>query len=60
MVIIIIIIIYLPGRNGLEDWREKRLNGRRMEWQRQLEEEDNIIVKWAEEDVETLYRLINK
>ena len=60
MVIIIIIIIYLPGRNGLEYWREKRLNGRRMEWQRQLEEEDNIIVKWAEEDVETLYRLINK
>ena len=30
-----------------------------MEWQRQLEEEDNIIVKWAQEDVETLYKLLN-
>jgi hypothetical protein len=27
---------------------------------RQLEEEDNIIVKWAQEDVETLYNLLNK
>ena len=30
-----------------------------MEWQRQLEEEDNIIIKWAQEDVETLYSLLN-
>jgi len=28
--------------------------------QRQLEEEDNIIVKWAQEDVEILYSLLNK
>jgi len=33
--------------------------GRRLEWQRQLEE-DNIIVEWAQEDVETLYKLLNK
>jgi len=26
----------------------------------QVEEEDNIIVKWAQEDVETLYNLLNK
>jgi len=29
------------------------------EWQRQLEKEDNIIVKWAQEDVETLHNLLN-
>jgi len=35
----------LMGEKGLmeEDWNDKR----------QLEEEDNIIVKWAQEDVET-------
>ena len=38
----------------------KGIDGRRLEWQRQLEEEDTIIVKWAQEDVETLYSLINK
>jgi len=38
----------------------KGINGRRLEWQRQMEEEDNIIVKWAQEDVETLYNLLNK
>jgi len=27
--------------------------------QKQLEEEDAIIVKWAQEDVETLYNLLN-
>ena len=26
----------------------KGINGRRLEWQRQMEEEDNIIVKWAQ------------
>ena len=31
-----------------EDWND-----------RQLEEECNIIVKWAQEDVETSYKLIN-
>ena len=38
---------------------KKGINGRRLEWQRQLEEEDTIIVKWAQEDVETLYNLLN-
>jgi hypothetical protein len=26
---------------------------------KQLEEEDNIIIKWAQEDVETLYSPLN-
>ena len=38
---------------------ENGINGRRLEWQRQMEEEDNIIVKWAQEDVEMLYNLLN-
>ena len=47
-----------------EDWNDrgnlrKGFNGRRLEWQRKLEEEDNIIVKLAQEDVETLYSLLN-
>jgi len=33
----------------------KGINVRRLEWQRQLEEGNNIIVKWAQEAVETLY-----
>ena len=33
-----------------EDWNDRS----------KLEEEDYIIVKWAQEDVETLYSLINK
>ena len=33
-----------------EDWNDER----------QMEEEDNIIVKWAQEDVETSYSLLNK
>jgi hypothetical protein len=38
------------GEKGLmeEDWDD-----------RQLEEEDIVIVKWAQEDVETLYSLLN-
>jgi len=36
------------------------INGRRLEWQRQMEEDDNIIVKWAQEDVGTSYSLLNK
>jgi len=32
-----------------EDWNDKR----------QLEEDDNIIVKWAQEDVATLYSPLN-
>jgi len=40
----------LMGENGLmeEDWNE-----------RQLEEEYNVIDKWAQEDMETLYSLLN-
>ena len=40
----------LMGEKGLmeEDWND-----------RQLEEEDTIIVKLAQEDVETLYSLLN-
>jgi hypothetical protein len=40
----------LMGEKGLmeEDWND-----------RQLEEEDNIIVKWAQEDVETMHSLLN-
>jgi len=39
------------GEKGLteEDWNDIG----------QMEEEDNIIVKWAQEDVETLYILLN-
>jgi len=51
----------LRGWKGLEDWWEKKgINGRRLEWQNQLEEEGYIIVKWAQENVETLYSLLNK
>ena len=41
----------LMGEKGLteEDWNDIG----------QMEEEDNIIVKWAQEDVETLYTLLN-
>ena len=40
----------LMGEKGLmeEDWND-----------RQLEEEDYIIVKWAQEDVETMHSLLN-
>jgi len=42
----------LMGEKGLmeEYWSDRG----------QVEEEDNIIVKWAQEDVETLYNLLNK
>jgi len=41
----------LVGEKGLmeEDWN----------YREQLEKEDNIIVKWAQEDVEILYSLLN-
>jgi hypothetical protein len=44
-----------PGRKGLDDWWVK------MDWWRktQLEEEHNIINKWAQKYVNTLYRLLN-
>ena len=51
----------LPGRKGLEDcWGERGNNRRRLEWQRQMEEKDKIIVKWAKEDVETSNNVLNK
>ena len=50
----------LPGRKRLETDGGNGINGRRLEWQRQMEEEDNIIVKWAQEDVETSYNLLNE
>jgi len=37
---------------------EKGLMEKKLEWQRKLEEEDNIFVEWAQEDVETLCELI--
>ena len=42
----------LMGEKGLmeEDWNDRS----------KLEEEDYIIVKWAQGDVETLYNLLNK
>ena len=50
-------ITWAEGIRGLMG--EKGINGRGLEWQRQLEEEDYIIVKWAQEDVETSYNLLN-
>jgi len=36
-------------------------NRKRLEWEEQQEEEDSTIVKWTQEDLETLYNLlINK
>jgi hypothetical protein len=39
---------------------EKGIKGRRLDRQKQLEEEDyiHVIAKWAQEDVETLYNLL--
>jgi hypothetical protein len=37
----------------------KRIGGGRLERQTQLEEEDNIINKSAQEDMNRLYRLLN-
>jgi hypothetical protein len=35
------------------------MGGERLERQTQLEEEDNIINKWAQEDVNRLYSLLD-
>jgi hypothetical protein len=37
----------------------EKTSGRRLEWQRQMEKEDTISVQWAQEDVESLYNLLN-
>ena len=38
---------------------EKGLMEEDLEWQKQLEEEDIITVKWAQEDVEIVYNLLD-
>jgi hypothetical protein len=38
---------------------EKGTGGGRLERQTQLEEEDNVTAKWMQEDVNTLYSLLN-
>jgi hypothetical protein len=35
------------------------MKGRRLDRQKKLGEEDYVIAKWAQEDVETLYNLLN-
>jgi len=51
----------LPGRKGLEDcWGGRGIKRRRLEWQRQMEEKDKIIAKWAQEGVDTSNKLLNK
>jgi hypothetical protein len=37
----------------------KGIGGGRLERQTQLKEEDNIINKWALEDVNTMYNMLN-
>jgi len=52
----------LPGRKGLEDCLGgggEEINRRRLEWQRQMEEKDRIIVKWAQGHVEMSNNLLN-
>jgi hypothetical protein len=48
-----------PGRKGLRTDGWKGVGGGGMERKTQLEEEDNIINKWAHELVNTLYNLLN-
>jgi hypothetical protein len=50
----------LLGRKGLEDWWEKRDWLKKTGMTEATGEEDYMIVKWAQEDVETLYSLLNK
>jgi hypothetical protein len=49
---------HLGGRDKRTDGR-KGIGGGRLERQTELEEEDNIINKLAEEDVNTLYSLLS-
>jgi len=51
-------LIRAEGIKGLMG--EKRLMEGDWNGRGQLEEEDNIIVRWAHEDVETFYSLLNK
>ena len=51
--------VNLRGRKGLEDWWEK--NGLMEEdWNDRNNWRKNKSVKWAQEDVETSYNLLNK
>ena len=52
--------LILNGRKELEDWWEKGLIEEDWNDRGKLGGGDNIIVKWAQEDVETLYSLLNK
>jgi hypothetical protein len=52
-------VFTVPFDRGKKQNR-KGINGRRLEQQKQMEEEDYIIAKLAQEDVETLYNLLNK
>jgi len=45
---------------GIRGLMGEKGNRRRLEGQRQMEEKDKIIVKWAQEDVETSNNLLNK
>jgi hypothetical protein len=46
-------LTWAEGIRGLMG--EKGIGGGRLERQTQLEEEDNVINKWGQEDVNTLY-----
>jgi hypothetical protein len=51
-----------PGRRKREDLNSPGrigIGGGRLERQTQLEEEDNIINKWAQEDVNRLYSVLS-
>jgi hypothetical protein len=48
---------WAEGNRGLMDG--KGTGGVRLERQTQLEEEDNVTVKWVQEDVNILYSLLN-
>jgi hypothetical protein len=50
-------LTWAEGIRGLMG--EKGIDGGRLERQTQLKEEDNIINKWAQEDVNRLYSLLN-
>ena len=49
---------YLGGGDQRNDGR-KGANGRRLDRQKQMEEEDYIIATWAQGDGDTLYSLLN-
>jgi hypothetical protein len=48
------------GRGDYRNGGRKGINGRRLERQNKMEEEDYVIVTWAQEVVERLYNPLNK